>query len=150
MNSVIKYLFIILCFHCSGQNYPKTILLKKDTVIVFSIEQGKRLSLINEERKKCGEELLIVEKQLILKGRVAGTDEEANLKDTIIEGYKDKISSYSEIENTLGKIINEKNDLLGICEDEKDDLKKDIRKQKIQKWIAICSGVVLTFLGLIF
>ena len=137
MNSVIKYLFIILCFHCSGQNYPKTILLKKDTVVVFSIGQGKRLSLINEERKKCGEELLIVEKQLIL-------------KDTIIEGYKDKISSYSEIENTLGKIINEKNDLLGICEDEKDDLKKDIRKQKIQKWIAICSGVVLTFLGLIF
>ena len=136
MNYLINVLFVFSFFTLFGQKFPTTIIFEEDTVIVFSLEQGKELSLINEKGKKCSQDLLIAEKQLIL-------------KDTIISVYKDKIEAYRGIESSLENIVNEKNDLIDICKDEKKEIIREVQRQKSQKWIAIFSGVVLTVIGLL-
>jgi hypothetical protein len=57
----------------------------------------------------------------------------------------------SNLENEIiqhKKNLEDKDKLIGVCEDEKKSLKKEVRKQKVGKWIAIIGGVVLSTLCL--
>jgi hypothetical protein len=58
-----------------------------------------------------------------------------------------QIGLISNLEKETGLLklnLQDKDSLIKICEDEKKSLKKEVRKQKIGKWIGITGGVVLS------
>jgi ribosomal protein S6 len=60
-----------------------------------------------------------------------------------------QIGIISNLENEIiqhKKNIEDKDKLIGVCEDEKKSLTKEIRKQKRGKWIAIIGGIGGVFL----
>lgn len=121
----------------SLKKYPLMMVIDKDTVIVYSLDQAKELTLRNEQRKECLEVSEICEQQLIE-------------LDTIRKAQQDKIENLDLIIENKDTIIDKTNDNLTICEKEKAIKDKEIRKQKIGKWVAIASAGVIGIIGIIF
>lgn len=135
-NKIIT-LFIFACSLVHAQSeYPKTMISEKDTLIVFTLEQARKITEINEEKKYCLQQNDILEKEIVQ-------------KDTIINSLEKKVNDLGTIETKYQKIIKEKNELKDICESEKQSLNKEVRKQKTHKWIAISGGIVLAVIGII-
>jgi hypothetical protein len=109
----------------------------KDTLIVFSIAQGKQLIAQNEERLK--------DKQLILLN-VA----QISQQDTIIASQDKQINNLLLINTNYVNIIKQKDDLISIGETEKKILEKEVKRQKRQKVIAIIGGSVVSILSIVF
>ena len=74
---------------------------------------------------------------------------EINQKDTIINHLEGKLSEFNIIEDKYKEIIKGKDDLQDICEQEKNILNKEIKRQKRHKWIAIISGVTVGIVAII-
>ena len=107
---------------------PSVIVLKKDTLVCFTIEQSKEMGVWNEQRKEClelskNDSLKINELEKITKTQ---TDIISNLEKEIIQH---------------NETIEDKDKLIGVCEDENKTLSKQIKKQKRGKLIAIIGGV---------
>jgi Lhr-like helicase len=119
-----------------GQEYPKTSVIGKDTVLIFSQEQAKKIAQWNEERKYCieNEELL----ELLIKE-----------KDTIIKHLSKQVEDFTIVEERYKDIIKGKDDLQEICEQEKKIIHKEVKRQKRHKWIAIVSGIALGVIAII-
>jgi hypothetical protein len=67
--------------------------------------------------------------------------------ENIITQQKGLISNLEKEKGLLKANLQDKDALIMICEEEKKSIKKEVRKQKIGKWIAIVGGVALsTFL----
>ena len=111
--------------------YPKVIVYDKDTVILFSIEQGKKLAELNEDRKEC------FENNDILKSEI-------KQKDIIINEEKDKVVNYDKIVENYNEILKAKKDIQDLCNSEKQILSNEIRKRNKQKWFAIIGGSITT------
>jgi len=121
-----------------GQNtYPYVTVLDKDTVIVFSFRQGIELSLRNEDLKKY-----IKLNEL--------NNKEIEFKDSLLIVQNKKVQEHRDIINAKDKIIENKDILISLCDDEKDILKKEISRQKRHKWIALGGGVLIAMLGIVF
>jgi hypothetical protein len=105
----------------------------KDTLLIFSIVQGKKLIAQNEERLK--------DKQLISLNTA-----QISQKDTIIASQNRKITNLLLMNTNYVNIIKQKDDLSSICETEKSMLDKEIKRQKMQKWIAIIGGAIASIL----
>jgi hypothetical protein len=129
-------LFFVLPFLSYGQKYPLVKFDGKDTLIVFSIAQGKQLIAQNEERLK--------DKQLILLN-VA----QISQQDTIIASQDTQINNLLLINTNYVNIIKQKDDLISISETEKKILEKEVKRQKRQKGIAIIGGSVVSILLII-
>jgi len=110
--------------------YPSIELKGSDTVITFKIEQGRKLALFNEERKKLIKLNDIQNKELIQ-------------KDSVIAYQRNVISTYKSIEQSQQVIIDEKSKQINICDDEKVLIKDELKKQKRYKWTAIISGITV-------
>lgn len=119
------------------QKYPKVLNYMGDTVIVFEFNQGLELTKQNEQRKEC----------LALNHNLVETLAE---NDTIITHQAEKIKNQDTIIKRHEEIGEVQSDLLTICEEEKVGLKKEVKKQRRGKWIAISGAVVIAVLGLIF
>ena len=130
-------LFFVLPFLSYGQKYPLVKFDGKDTLIVFSIAQGKQLIAQNEERLK--------DKQLILLN-VA----QISQQDTIIASQDTQINNLLLINTNYVNIIKQKDDLISISETEKKILEKEVKRQKRQKVIAIIGGSVVSILSIVF
>lgn len=130
-------LFFVLPFLSYGQKYPLVKFDGKDTLIVFSIAQGKQLIAQNEERLK--------DKQLILLN-VA----QISQQDTIIASQDKQINNLLLINTNYVNIIKQKDDLISIGETEKKILEKEVKRQKRQKVIAIIGGSVVSILSIVF
>jgi Lhr-like helicase len=119
-----------------GQEYPKTSVIGKDTVLIFSQDQAKKIAQWNEERKYCieNEELL----ELLIKE-----------KDTIIKHLSKQVEDFTIVEERYKDIIKGKDDLQEICEQEKKIIHKEVKRQKRHKWIAIVSGIALGVIAII-
>jgi hypothetical protein len=118
-------------------NYPKVVVLDTDTVTIFTLEQSRELAKRNEQLKECDTLYSICESQL-------------SEKDTVITTQQGKIK---DLETAVGKyqdVVDNKDDLIGICEKEKLDLTDEVGRQKRHKWIAIISGGVVAILGILF
>lgn len=139
LKSKLAVTFLIICNCILGQEneYPIISKIDKDSVIIFTIKQGRELVKINEEKKECLELNDILNQEIIQ-------------KDTIIYAQSKKIENYKGIVSEKDVIIANKEELTKICEQEKTMLKKEIRKQKVGKWIAIASGVAIGILGIVF
>jgi len=131
------FLFFLLPFLSYGQKYPLVKFDGKDTLIVFSIAQGKQLIAQNEERLK--------DKQLILLN-VA----QISQQDTIIASQDKQINNLLLINTNYVNIIKQKDDLISISETEKKILEKEVKRQKRQKVIAIIGGSVVSILSIVF
>jgi hypothetical protein len=114
----------------NATEYPSIELKGADTVIVFKIEQGRKLALQNEERKKLIKLNDIQNKELIQ-------------KDSVIEYQQNVIDNYLLIEKAQKVIINEKSKQITICDNEKVLIEDELKKQKRYKWTAIISGVTV-------
>jgi hypothetical protein len=114
----------------NATEYPSIELKGADTVIVFKIEQGRKLALQNEERKKLINLNDIQNKEL-------------SQKDSVIEYQQNVIDNYLLIEKAQQVIIKEKSRQIAMCDDEKVLIKDELKKQKRYKWTAIISGVTV-------
>ena len=139
LKSNLLGLLLLLCniLFSQGNEYPIVTKIEKDSVIIFTIQQGRELVKINEQRKECLEINDILNKEMIQ-------------KDTIIYSQSKKIQNYEAIMSEKDKIIIVKDEQVQICEQEKTMLKKELRKQKVGKWIAIAGGVAIGVLGIVF
>jgi hypothetical protein len=114
--------------------YPSVIVLHKDTLVCFTTEQSKQVAVWNEERKQCLE-------------LSKNDSQKINELENIITQQKGLISNLEKEKGLLKANLQDKDALIMICEEEKKSIKKEVRKQKIGKWIAIVGGVALsTFL----
>jgi len=133
MKNLISIIFLATIFFANAQKYPKTIIFENDTIICFTTAQSKQLGVWNEERKQCHELRILDAKEMIKKdGVIYEQNEIINKQDSIIFNYRG--------------IIVEKEKIIIINEEEKKLLKKEIRTQKVGKWIAIICGVLLSSL----
>jgi hypothetical protein len=110
--------------------YPSVQVIESDTVIIFDLEQGRKLAIINESKKHL-EQL----NQIQLK--------ELNEKDSIIVHQNAIIVHGDKIQNAYNAIIIENTNLEQLCQDEKKILSDEIKKQKRYKWTAIISGITI-------
>lgn len=114
----------------NATEYPSIELKGADTVIVFKIEQGRKLALQNEERKKLIKLNDIQNKELIQ-------------KDSVIHYQQNVIDTYKSIETAQQVIIKEKSRQITMCDDEKVLIQDELKKQKRYKWTAIISGITV-------
>ena len=110
--------------------YPSIELKGSDTVIMFKIEQGRKLALFNEERKKLIKLNDIQNKELIQ-------------KDSVIAYQQNVIDNYLLIEKAQMVIINEKSKQISMCDNQKVLINDELKKQKRYKWTAIISGITV-------
>ena len=138
MKNLIKYATLIYAVFLaslafsqrSATEYPSIELKGADTVIVFKIEQGKKLAQFNEERKKLIKVVDIQDKQLIQ-------------KDSVIAYQQNMIDTYKSIDEAQQVIIDEKSKQISMCDDEKLLIRDELKKQKRYKWTAIISGITV-------
>ena len=117
--------------------YPIVSIIENDSVVIFSLKQSKKLIEINEQKKECFELKSILDNEIIQ-------------KDTIIYAQRKKIENLNSIVEEKQSIIKTKDELIQICEEEKGNLRKEIRKQKIVKWLSISGIIVVSVLGIIY
>lgn len=142
MKNLIKtILFIFTVQLCFSQQkteikYPSVMVVNKDTLVCFTKEQSKQVTVWNEQRKECLE-LRKNDNQKINELEKINTEQIG-------------LISNLENENNLMKLSSiDKDELIKIRDDENKSLKKEVRKQKIGKWTAIIGGVVLSTILLI-
>ncbi len=139
MSNLIKTFFFVFALQfCYAQKiktkYPSVIILHKDTLVCFTTEQSKQVAVWNEERKECVE---------------LSKNDSQKIKEleNIVTQQKGLISNLEKEKGLLKANLQDKDALIMICEEEKKSIKKEVRKQKVGKWIAIVGGVALsTFL----
>jgi len=141
MSSKIKLLVISFFLVCSANaqkiEYPIVSVLDGDSVIIFTTEQGRKLVKINELKNEC------LENESVLK-------QENGKQKTIITSQKTQLDNLNTVVADKDTIIENTNNLKKICEDENAQLKKDVRKQKIAKWLSVGGIVVVGILGIVF
>jgi len=131
MQNLISILFIVFAFNLIGQKYPKSLVIDNDTLVCFKVAQAKQLGIWNEERKQC-QELRIIDNNELIK------------KEQIISETNQIVFSQNQIIENNKLIIQEKDNIIDIHQRENKLLKKQLRNQKIGKWIAIVSGIFLS------
>ena len=110
--------------------YPSVELKGADTVICFTMEQGRTLAQRNEERKKF--EAVMKIQQL-----------ELQQMDSIIASQNRMIETYKSIDETQQVIIKEVKSQVEMCDSQRMLIEKELKKQKRYKWTAIISGIAL-------
>jgi Zn ribbon nucleic-acid-binding protein len=107
------------------------IVLNKDTLVCFTTEQSKQIAVWNEERKECVE-------------LTKNDSQKIKELENIVNQQKGLISNLEKEKGLLKANLQDKDALILICEEEKKSIKKEVRKQKAGKWIAIIGGSVLS------
>ncbi len=132
---LISFLVIFVTFGAFSQvkpmEYPTVQVIGTDTVITFTFTQGKKLAILNEERKRLEELNKIISTQ-------------SDKKDTIIKQQGDQIKLLYKMRDDYQVIITEKDAIQQTCNDEKRILKDEIGKKNRHKWYAIIGGVIGT------
>ena len=132
---LILFLCVFLGSNCVSQvkpiQYPVVQIINADTVITFTFAQGKKLAILNEERKRLEELNKIISLQ-------------SNKKDTIIQQQAEQLKLFVKVREDYEGIIDEKNAIQQTCNDEKAILSDEVKKKNRHKWYAIIAGVVGT------
>jgi len=141
MNLRISLLLFILGFSklliAQKVEFPIVSIIEGDSVIIFTTEQGRKLVNINEQKNECFENLDISKKEL-------------KQEKVITESQKVQIKNLEQVVLDKDTIIESNKSLNAICENEKKLLEKEVRKQKIAKWLSIGGIVVVGVLGIVF
>ena len=115
------------------RGYSQKIVLDSngDTTICFSVSQGKYLLKKVAELEKCDTLKTVCETQL--------KEHKKYIKDK--EKIIRNIVNISDNQNTMLKLKEGQIDSIKL---DLEKAKKDVRKQKVQKWIAIGGGIVVS------
>jgi hypothetical protein len=138
MKNLIKLITCVFCVLLTSNafsqvktsKYPSIQVIESDTVIIFDLEQGRKLAIINESKKHLEQ---LNEIQL----------KELNEKDSIIINQNAIIVQNDKIKKAYNDVIIENKNLEKLCQDEKIILMQEINKQKRYKWTAIISGITV-------
>jgi hypothetical protein len=138
MKNLTKFIICVFCILLTSDafsqvktsKYPSIQVIESDTVIIFDLEQGRKLAIINESKKHLEQ---LNEIQL----------KELNEKDSIIVNQNAIIVHDDKIKKAYNNIIVENKNLEKLCQDEKTILDHEIKKQKRYKWTAIISGITI-------
>ena len=137
MGNLIKTILFVfalqLCYAQTKTKYPSVIVLENDTLVCFTTEQSKQMGVWNEQRKEC------VELRKNDNQKISELEKITTTQTGIISNLENEIIQHK-------KNLEDKDKLIGVCEDEKKSLTKEIRKQKRGKWIAIIGGIGGVFL----
>ena len=129
---LLCFIAIFIAFGAFSQSkpieYPFTHIIGKDTAITFTFNQGKKLAVLNEERKRLEELNKIINAQ-------------SNKKDTIIQQQADQLKLFHKMRVDYEAIILEKNEIQQTCNDEKAILEDEVKKKNRHKWYAIIGGI---------
>ena len=144
MKNLIKVVTCVFCLLLTSDafsqvktsKYPSIQVIESDTVIIFDLEQGRKLAIINESKKHLEQ---LNEIQL----------KELNEKDSIIINQNAIIVHDDKIKKAYTDIIIENKNLEKLCQDEKLILMQEIKKQKRYKWTAIISGITVNITTLL-
>ena len=144
MKNLIKVVTCVFCLLLTSDafsqvktsKYPSIQVIESDTVIIFDLEQGRKLAIINESKKHLEQ---LNEIQL----------KELNEKDSIIINLNAIIVHDDKIKKAYTDIIIENKNLEKLCQDEKLILMQEIKKQKRYKWTAIISGITVNITTLL-
>jgi hypothetical protein len=144
MKNLIKVVTCVFCLLLTSDafsqvktsKYPSIQVIESDTVIIFDLEQGRKLAIINESKKHLEQ---LNEIQL----------KELNEKDSIIINQNAIIIHDDKIKKAYTDIIIENKNLEKLCQDEKSILMQEIKKQKRYKWTAIISGITVNITTLL-
>jgi hypothetical protein len=117
----------------SAAQYPLIEQRDSDTLIIFKLEQGRKLAMFNEERKK-------------LQSIVGLQNLELAQKDSVILHQNSIIQSYSEIDQANQVIISEKTKQISMSDTQMKLLSSEAKRQSRYKWFAIISGISATVL----
>lgn len=138
MRSLIKgFILFHAVFIASGAfsqhnliQYPLVELKGADTIICFTIQQGRTLAQRNEERKKFEQITKIQELEL-------------QQMDSIVKSQGVIIETYKSIDEAQQLIIKEVKSQVDMCDSQRMLVEKELKKQKRYKWTAIISGIAL-------
>lgn len=114
----------------SAVKYPSVELKGTDTVICFTMQQGRTLAQRNEERKKF--EAVMNIQQL-----------ELQQMDSIVASQNRMIQTYKSIDEAQQVIIKEVKSQVEMCDSQRMLVEKELKKQNRYKWTAIISGIAL-------
>ena len=117
----------------SATQYPLIEQRGLDTLIVFKLEQGRKLAMYNEERKK-------------LQSIVGLQNLELAQKDSVILHQNLMIQNYSDIDQANQVIISEKTKQISMSDTQMKLLSSEAKRQSRYKWFAIISGISATVL----
>lgn len=137
MNLKIKILVISLFLSVKlfSQEYPKLLIVKQDTLVVFTKYQSVFLAKINEENKINRTIILNQEKQL-------------SLKDSIISIDKKNFNSAMSMSDSYKELIKSKDAIIKAQNSKENIYIKEVKKQKTQKNITIIASCVLMIVSL--
>jgi hypothetical protein len=128
IKTIICFFVMQLCYSQTKTTYPSIIVIQKDTLVCFNTEQSKQIAIWNEQRKECIE-LRSNDNQKINQLKNINTTQTG-----IISNLENEVYQYK-------KNIEDKDKIIKLSTEEKEVLKKEIRKQRRGKWIAIFSGL---------
>jgi len=114
----------------SAVKYPTVELKGSDTVICFTMEQGRTLAQRNEQRKKFEEVMKIQQLELLQ-------------MDSIVASQNRMIQTYKSIDEAQQLIIKEVKSQVDMCDSQRMLVEKELKKQKRYKWTAIISGITV-------
>lgn len=142
MKNLINTIFLIclftpICFTQIKTKYPSAIVLDKDSLMCFTLTQSKQLAVWNENRKEC------IEIQKQENNKFIELDKITKAQKKVIDNLEQEIIHYKST-------IEDKNKLMSVFEDEKNTLKKEVKKQRRGKIIAIIGGLGLFILTIVF
>jgi hypothetical protein len=115
---------------------PSIIDFDIDTLVCFTLDESITMAVWNEDRKACFEFREIDSLKIIKLESIK------NNQTGIISNLEFEIIQHKET-------IADKDKIIGICEDENKSLSKQIRKQKMGKFIAIIGGVGAVILAIL-
>jgi len=109
--------------------YPQVKLIGKDTVMIFTLDQSREIARNNEDRKRLYELNRITNSQL-------------QFKDSIILMQESQIVDLRLIKIENDHILEQMKRQQQVFKDEKDILKREIRRQRRHKVLSTSGGVL--------
>lgn len=131
LSSVI--LFLMLSFYSTAQKepYPKVIIVESDTVLAFTLNQARQLSVFNEERKEC----------LDIKSDLEG---QLSQFEKVNAEQKQQLANLEKVKIDYDIIVKATNENKALCETEKNILRTQRNDQVKYKWFSIGVGSLTT------
>jgi hypothetical protein len=138
MNLKIKIALVSLFLSAKSfsQEYPKLLIVKQDTLVVFTKKQSIHLTKINEENKT---NKLIINNQ----------HKQLQLKDSIISVHQKNFNSSVSLVDTYKELVKSKENIINAQKSKETILTSESKKYKRQRNISIVSGALLVVLSLL-
>ena len=123
--------FLLISTVSFSQNYPQVVVIEEDSCIIFTLAQSRQMIQWDLQLAECKETLNL-------------TVKESEFKDSVINVQNEQIEEYTKIDWAYIALVDENKELTELLEEERKLLKKEIRRQKVRKWLLGIGGFCTT------